>query len=148
MAEAAGNHLFDLVRAHLPADPSGSTFIEAVTEGRRYSYADLLTRSGAYANALVGLGVRPGDRVAVQVEKSAEVIFLYLGAVRAGAIFLPLNTAYTGAEIAYFLGDAEPALFVCDPAREADLTAVAREAGVAQIRTLGGDGHGSMAEAA
>ncbi|KAB1075266.1 malonate--CoA ligase [Methylobacterium planeticum] len=141
------NHLFDLVRGNLPADPAAKAFIET-PEGRRYSYADLLARSGAYASALAALGVRTGDRVAVQVDKSPEVIFLYLGAVRAGAIFLPLNTAYTGPEIAYFLADAEPALFVCDPAKREALTEVAARAGVAQVRTLGGDGHGTMAEAA
>ncbi len=60
---------------------------------------------------------RPGDRVAVQVEKSPEAIFLYLACLRAGAVFLPLNTAYTLAELGYFFGDAEPRLVVCDPAQ-------------------------------
>jgi malonyl-CoA/methylmalonyl-CoA synthetase len=141
------NHLFDLVRARLPADPAAKTFIET-GEGARYTYADLLARSGAYAAALVGLGVKPGDRVAVQAEKSSEFLFLYLGTVRAGAVFLPLNTAYTAHEIAYFLGDAEPALFVCDPGKREALEAVAGAAGVARVRTLGADGRGSMAEAA
>ena len=103
------NHLFSLVRDSVP-DPA-KTVIET-PEGRRYAYADLIARSGAYAAALRAAGVQLGDRVAVQVEKSPEVIFLYLGVVRAGAVFLPLNTAYTPAEIGYFLGDAEPALFV------------------------------------
>ncbi len=138
------NHLFALVRENLPADPD-KTFIET-QEGRRYSYGDLLLRSGAYAAALTELGVKPGDRVAVQVEKSAEVIFLYLGAVRAGAVFLPLNTAYTPAEIGYFLGDAEPAVFVCDPARREALAEAS--AGVAQVLTLDAAGQGSAAEAA
>jgi malonyl-CoA/methylmalonyl-CoA synthetase len=141
------NHLFDLVRDNLPADPAAKTFIET-PDGRRYSYADLIARSGAYANALTALGVRTGDRVAVQVDKSPDVIFLYLGAVRAGAIFLPLNTAYTGPEVAYFLSDAEPALFVCDPAKRDILTEVAANSGVGQVRTLGADGQGTMAEAA
>ena len=141
------NHLFSLVRNHLPADPAGRTFIET-PEGARYSYADLMARSGAYAAALTGLGVRVGDRVAVQVDKSAEVIFLYLGAVRAGAVFLPLNTAYTGAEIAYFLSDAQPALFVCDPAKHEALAGIAAEAGVPALRTLDAAGRGTMAEAA
>ena len=74
-------------------------------------------RLGRFANALVDLGVEPGDRVAVQVEKSIEAIMLYLGTIRAGAVFLPLNTAYTAAEIEYFVGDAEPRVFVCDPAQ-------------------------------
>ncbi|GJD97001.1 malonate--CoA ligase [Methylobacterium iners] len=141
------NHLFDLVRASLPADPSTKTFIET-GDGGRLTYADLLDRSAAYARALVGLGVKPGDRVAVQVEKSPEVVFLYLGAVRAGAVFLPLNTAYTGPEIAYFLSDAEPALFVCDPAKAGELSAVANGAGVPKIETLDAAGRGSLAEAA
>ncbi|NEU13016.1 malonyl-CoA synthase [Methylobacterium sp. BTF04] len=141
------NHLFDLVRAHLPVDPSAKTFIET-GDGIHLSYADLLARSGAYATALVVLGVKPGDRVAVQAEKSPDFIFLYLGAVRAGAVFLPLNTAYTATEIDYFLSDADPVLFVCDPAKAEALAAVARKAGVAEIRTLGADGRGSIAEAA
>ena len=138
------NHLFALVREKLPADPD-KTFIET-PDGRRYSYGDLLLRSGAYAAALVALGVKPGDRVAAQVEKSAEVVFLYLGAVRAGAVFLPLNTAYTPAEIGYFLGDAEPAVFVCDPARQAALGPVTQD--VPHVLTLDAAGQGSAAEAA
>ncbi|MCJ2130041.1 malonate--CoA ligase [Methylobacterium sp. E-045] len=141
------NHLFDLIRASLPADPAARTFLET-GDGARITYAEMLDRSAAYASALTALGVKTGDRVAVQVEKSAEVVFLYLGAVRAGAVFLPLNTAYTAPEIAYFLSDAEPTLFVCDPARHAALEAVAAEAKVPALRTLDGAGRGSMAEAA
>ena len=141
------NHFFDLLRAHLPAAPANKAVIET-PDGRRYSYADLLARSGAYAAALVALGVAPGDRVAAQVEKSPEVVFLFLGAMRAGAVFLPLNTAYTGREIAYFLSDAEPSLFVCDPGKAATLDDVAREAGVEKILTLDAAGRGSLAEAA
>ncbi|MCE4222728.1 malonyl-CoA synthase [Methylobacterium sp. C25] len=141
------NHLFDLILAHLPPAPASKILLET-PDGLRVSYADLVARSAAYASALSTLGVKPGDRVAAQVEKSPEVIFLFLGAVRAGAVFLPLNTAYTDREIAYFLGDAEPAVFVCDPARETALAPVAKEAGVASLRTLGGDGRGSMREVA
>ncbi|MDP4023421.1 malonyl-CoA synthase [Methylobacterium sp. NEAU 140] len=137
------NHLFSLVRDGVP-DPA-KTVIET-PEGRHIRYGDLLARSGAYAAALAAAGVVPGDRVAVQVEKSPEVIVLYLGVVRAGAVFLPLNTAYTPAEIAYFLGDAEPALFVCDPARREALAEAA--AGVPRIWTLDASGRGSAAEAA
>ncbi|WP_298951865.1 malonyl-CoA synthase [uncultured Methylobacterium sp.] len=138
------NHLFDFIRDRLPADPASHLFLE-VPGGLRWSYADLLAESARYAAALVGLGVKPGDRVAVQVEKSPAVIALYLGCVRAGAAFLPLNTGYTAAEIGYFLGDAEPALFVCDPARRDALAAVAEGAGVAQVGTLDADGAGTMA---
>jgi malonyl-CoA/methylmalonyl-CoA synthetase len=108
----------------------------ALPDGRRYTYADVEAVSARFANALVALGVAPGDRVAVQVEKSVEALMLYLGTVRAGAVFLPLNTAYTPAEVAYFLGDAEPRLFVCDPARADLLRPVAEGAG-ARLETLG-----------
>ncbi|MGY2050721.1 malonate--CoA ligase [Methylobacterium sp. JK268] len=138
------NHFFDLVRARLPADPAARLFLET-PEGLRWRYADLVAESGRYAAALVGLGVAPGDRVAVQVEKSPAVIALYLACVRAGAVFLPLNTAYTPAEIAYFLGDAQPALFVCDPGKGDALRPVAEEAGVPQLATLDAAGEGTMA---
>ena len=85
---------------------------------------------------MILLGVQPGDRVAAQVGKSIEALMLYLGTVRAGGVFLPLNTAYTGAELAYFLGDAEPRVFVCDPAKSDALEPVAAQAG-AMLETLG-----------
>lgn len=128
-----GNHLFDLVRARIPAPDAPFALLD---DGRRYTYADMVDVSGRFANALVSLGVKPGDRVAVQVEKSIDALMLYLGAVRAGAIFLPLNTAYTPAEIEYFLGDAEPAVFVCDPAKADALKPYAQKAG-AKLETLG-----------
>ena len=78
-----GNHLFDLIRARIPAPDARFALID---DGRVFSYADMVTASGRYAGALVALGVKPGDRVAVQVEKSIEALMLYLGAVRAGAI--------------------------------------------------------------
>ncbi|MCO5092734.1 MAG: malonyl-CoA synthase [Bosea sp.] len=107
-----------------------------IDDGRRYSYQDVLDVSARFANVLASLGVKPGDRVAVQVEKSIEALMLYLGTVRAGAIFLPLNSAYTPAEIDYFLGDAEPAVFVCDPAKAEALRPYAEKAG-AKLETLG-----------
>ncbi|MCL5776300.1 malonyl-CoA synthase [Limibaculum sp. FT325] len=112
-------------------------------DGRHYTYADLDAVSARFAAALVGLGVKPGDRVAAQVEKSIEALMLYLGAVRAGAVFLPLNTAYTPAEIGYFVGDAEPALLVCDPAREAALRPLAEGVG-ARLETLGASKGGAV----
>ncbi|MCK0198683.1 malonyl-CoA synthase [Ancylobacter sp. 6x-1] len=139
------NHLFDLIRARI-ADPA-RPFIETA-EGEVLTYADMLARSARYAGAFAALGVTPGDRVALQVEKSVEAVFAYLGAVRAGAVFLPLNTAYTPAEIGYFLGDAEPKIFVCDPAQHAALAPIARGAGVAQVLTLDGAGQGTLRVAA
>lgn len=127
------------------ADPD-ATAIETAT-GERISYADLVARAGRMANALAGLGVGPGDRVAAQVEKSVEAIVLYLGTVRAGGVFLPLNTGYTPAEIDYFVGDAEPAVFVCDPVRREALQASADKAG-AKLVTLDASGKGTLTDAA
>ncbi len=85
-------------------------------DGTRYSYADVERESARYANLLAALGLERGDRLAVQVDKSPQVVFLYLGCLRAGLVYLPLNTAYRENEIAYFLGDAEPKAAVCRPA--------------------------------
>ena len=97
------------------------------------------------AAALVAKGLQPGDRVAAQIEKSPQGLVLYLGTLLAGGVFLPLNTAYTSGELDYFLGDAEPAIVVCDPGKR---EAIAGIAGTAQVETLGADGRGSMATAA
>jgi malonyl-CoA/methylmalonyl-CoA synthetase len=137
------NHLYDFFRARLPAPDRA--FIET-GDGRRITYGDLAARSARMASALVSLGVKPGDRVAVQAEKSPAYIDLYLGCVRAGAAFLPLNTAYTPPEIEYFLGDAGPALFVCDPGKRAALEPIARAKGVPQVATLGADEKGTLTE--
>ena len=115
-------------------------------DGLSWTYADMDALSARAAAALVRLGIKPGDRVAAQVEKSPPALILYLATLRAGAVFLPLNTAYTGAELAYFLADAAPALLVCNPSRRDDLTLIAQRAGVAFIETLGLDGKGSFAE--
>lgn len=116
-------------------------------DGAHISYGDLIARAGQMANVLVARGVRPGDRVAVQVEKSVANIVLYLATVRAGAVYLPLNTAYTLNELDYFIGDAEPSLVVCDPAKAEGLAPIAAKV-KAKVETLGPDGKGSLTEAA
>ncbi|MBR1091487.1 malonyl-CoA synthase [Bradyrhizobium manausense] len=116
-------------------------------DGAHISYGDLIARAGQMANVLVARGVKPGDRVAVQVEKSVANIVLYLGTVRAGAVYLPLNTAYTLNELDYFIGDAEPALVVCDPSKAEGLAPIAAKV-KAKVETLGADGKGSLTEAA
>src|SRR5215472_10164137 len=116
-------------------------------EGAHISYGDLIARAGQMANVLVARGVKAGDRVAVQVEKSVANIVLYLATVRAGAVYLPLNTAYTLNELEYFIGDAEPSLVVCDPSKAAGIGAIAAKVG-AKVETLGPDGKGSLSEAA
>src|SRR6478609_4569243 len=120
--------------------------IETV-DGQRISYGDLIGRAGQMANVLVDRGVKPGDRVAAQTEKSVPGLVLYLAAVRAGAVYLPLNTAYTLNELEYFIGDAEPALVVCDPAKAEGIGAIAAKVG-ARVETLGADGRGSLTDAA
>lgn len=112
--------------------------------GGTFSYGEVQAASGRYANVLIALGVKPGDRVAVQVEKSAQALILYLASLRAGAVYLPLNTAYTGAELHYFLGDAEPALLVCDPSRKEEAERLAAETGDVRVETLGANGAGSL----
>jgi malonyl-CoA/methylmalonyl-CoA synthetase len=139
-------NLFELFHNRFPADRS-RPFVER-PDGSRVSYAEALDLSGRLAHVLVELGVKPGDRVAVQTEKSAEALVLYLATLRAGAAYLPLNTAYTAGEIRYFLGDAEPSLFVCQPEALERMAPVAREAGVASVETLGDKGDGSLMDRA
>lgn len=105
-------------------------------DGSAVTYGDVETRSAAFANALVSLGVKVGDRVAVQAEKSIDMLMLYLGSLRAGAVFLPLNTAYTAGELDYFMRDAEPALFVCDPDALGSIEPLARAAGVPHVASM------------
>lgn len=138
------DNIFDVLSGSIADEAAMAIETDA---GQRLSYGDLLALSGQMANALVELGLRPGDRLAAQVEKSTEAIILYLATVRAGGVFLPLNTAYTAAEMQYFLTDAEPAIFVCDPTRQGELGAAAKAAG-ARILTLDANGGGSLAVAA
>jgi malonyl-CoA/methylmalonyl-CoA synthetase len=120
--------------------------IETV-DGQRITYGDLIARAGQMANVLVARGVKPGDRVAAQTEKSVPGLVLYLAAVRAGAVYLPLNTAYTLNELEYFITDAEPSLVVCDPSKADGIGAIAAKVG-ARVETLGADGKGSLTDAA
>lgn len=124
-------------------DPA-KTAIE-MPDGARWTYGDIDAAAARFANLILALGVGPGDRVAVQVEKSVENFVLYLATLRAGAVYLPLNTAYTLNELAYFLADAEPSLVVCDPSRRDGVAALA---GGAAVETLGTDGKGSLTAAA
>lgn len=138
------NTLFDALMGAHEGDER-SCLITA--DGATISYDQLYRLTGRIANALVAEGVQPGDRVAAQVEKSPEALALYLATVRAGAVFLPLNTAYTPAEVAYFITDAEPALVVCGPAKEPQRDAF-MPGSHARLLTLGADGTGSLADRA
>jgi len=107
-------NLYDLFAARFPDDRSRPCFL--LSDGSEVSYGELEAGAGRAAARLVAEGVHPGDRVGLQAEKSIEGVMLYLGALKAGAVFLPLNAAYTPAEVEYFRGDAEPRLLVTDPA--------------------------------
>ena len=107
------------------------------------SYREAFAIAGRLAHVLVRHGVVPGDRVAVQVEKSPEALFLYLACLRAGAVYLPLNTGYTPAELTYFVGDAEPRLLVCSEKNQPKIAAALPGT---ELLTLGDDGlSGSLA---
>jgi len=117
-------------------------------DGRTVTYAAFLDQTAQVAHALTRMGVQAGDRIAVQVEKSAEALALCAACAQAGLIFLPLNTAYTVEELTYFIENSGAALVICDGAREGDLSPVAERLG-ARTATQNADGSGSlMAQAA
>src|SRR6218665_2088428 len=116
-AMTTGHNLFSALRAAFPAALDGTAVETSAPDGSvlRYSWRDLDHASARIANLLAALKLPEGSRVAAQVEKSVEALLLYLATLRAGHVFLPLNTAYRSAEIAYFIDNAEPAVVVCTP---------------------------------
>lgn len=138
-------NLYTLFQSRFPTDPEACCFEDAA--GLRTSYTEVDRDSGRMAGVLRAAGVAPGDRVMVQVEKSVEAALLYLACLRAGAVYLPLNTAYTEREVAYFFEDAEPKLVVCNPASRTRMAAMMDGRFAAQLLTLGGDAGGSLMEA-
>ena len=141
MAEKNKN-LFAALRAAFPTDLD-ATAVET-DGGLRYSWRDLDRATAMMANLLDSLKLPAGSRVAVQVEKSVEAMMLYLATLRAGYVFLPLNTAYQSAEIEYFIGNAEPAVVVCSPANFGWVSKIAFQAGTRHVFTLGDDRTGSL----
>ncbi len=132
-----GNYLFD--RLFRPKHAAGL----AVEAGHRsLTHGALEAETARWAAALAGLGLRPGDRLVARVEKSLSNLALYLATVRAGGVYVPLNPAYTDAELAYFLADAEPSVVVCDPCTQG---AVQPLAPAAQVVGLDRRGEGSLA---
>jgi malonyl-CoA/methylmalonyl-CoA synthetase len=147
-------NLYSLLASGFPRDGRSPCMI--LPDGRVWTYADVQRASGRIANLLVALGLKPGDRVAAQVEKTPEALVLYLAALRAGLVYLPMNPAYRRQEVEYLLNDARPGLFVCRPqVRElADELAArlpggsALDPGSCRVLELGDDGRGSLIEAA
>ena len=126
------NHLFDGLLKN--ADPERA--FAQLDDGRRYTYQHVMDVSARFANMLVERGLEPGDRVAAQIPKSIEALMLYLGTVRAGGVFLPLNNAYTPTEIDYFLANATPRIFICDPASQTAYEPLTEKLGVT-LETMG-----------
>jgi malonyl-CoA/methylmalonyl-CoA synthetase len=141
------NHnLYHLFEQHFLA-AGGAPALSPSDGGPGLSYNALAEGAGRYANALVSLGVRPGDRVTVQVEKSAANVQLYLGTLKAGGVYQPLNTAYSPAELDYFIADARPTVIVSDPASEPAVREIAGRRG-GTVMTLDARGIGEIADLA
>ncbi len=143
-------NLYALLEAGFPADRSACALETIDAQGRPlyYSWDDIDRASARIANLLASLKLPAGARVAVQVEKSPEALLLYLATLRAGYVYLPLNTAYQAAEIDYFVGNAEPALVVCAPGSAEWITPIAKQHRVKHVMTLGDDRTGSLLDAA
>ncbi len=140
------NHLFQaLRRASLGRDDA--PFLYDNRTGDTLTYGAFFENAAKMSGVLHDLGLTPGDRVAVQAPKTIAMLELYVGTIMVGGVFLPLNPAYTPAEVSYFLGDAKPLVFVCDPDDEATLTAIAKETEVAHLLTLGADETGTLTNA-
>jgi malonyl-CoA/methylmalonyl-CoA synthetase len=153
MSRGAGadRNLFAALRARFPADLD--TIAVQPADARAgaasaYSWRQLDEASARIANLLESLELPPGARVAAQTEKSVEALILYLAVLRAGGVFLPLNTAYRASEIAYFLKDAEPAVVVCSGKDFDGVSEIARQAGIARVFSLNEDRTGTLLESA
>ena len=140
------NNLFAALRAAFPKDLD-AVAVETDT-GLNYSWRDLERSTAMMANLLQSLDLPSGARIAVQVEKSVEAMMLYLATLRAGYVFLPLNTAYQSAEIEYFIGNAEPSVVVCSAKNFGWVSKIAFKAGTKNVFTLDDDRSGSLLERA
>jgi malonyl-CoA/methylmalonyl-CoA synthetase len=138
------NPLYDqLFAAH---EGSEAPFLH-LADGTMISYAAFLATAARFAHVLRARGLAPGDRLAAQVEKSPEALALYAACAQAGVIFLPLNTAYTVAELTYFIENSGARMVVCDAASHAALGPVTNRLG-AEVQTLNANGTGSLPDAA
>ncbi|PUE55144.1 malonate--CoA ligase [Limnohabitans parvus] len=142
----SSHNLYAALRAAFPTDLN-AVAVET-DEGLHYTWLDLERSTAMVANLLKSLDLPNGSRVAVQVEKSVEAMILYLATLRAGYVFLPLNTAYQSAEIEYFIGNAEPAVVVCSSANFGWVSKIAFKAGTHHVFTLNDDRTGSLLDRA
>jgi malonyl-CoA/methylmalonyl-CoA synthetase len=139
-------NLYSILASAFPRTGNAPCMI--LPDGRVWTYGDIERASGRMSNLIASLGLKPGDRVAAQVEKTPEALVLYLAAIRAGMVFLPLNPAYQRHELEYFLGDTKPGLLVCRPQMRALADELAAGAGVPNVLELDGSGNGSLIAAA
>ena len=145
----SSQNLFSALRAAFPADLDGTAIETADTPvPMHYTWRDLERGTAMLANLIGSLGLPPDSRIAVQVEKSVEALMLYLAVLRAGHVYLPLNSAYQAAEIEYFIGNAEPAVVVCAPADFGWVSKIAFLAGTKHVYTLGHDRTGTLLDRA
>jgi malonyl-CoA/methylmalonyl-CoA synthetase len=138
----SNKNLFSALHAAFPKDLN-ATAVET-DNGLNYSWRDIERATAMLANLLASLKLPAGSRIAVQVEKSVEAMLLYLATLRAGYVFLPLNTAYQSAEIEYFIGNAEPAVVVCSKRNFGWVSKIAFKAGTQNVFTLDDDRTGSL----
>lgn len=115
-------------------------------DGIEICYSDLEQESARLARYLTDLGIQPGDRVSVQVQKSPEALYLYLACLRAGFVFHPLNTGYKENELKYYFSDAEPSALICDGSTVESMRQLANKTGIRNLLTLNADGTGSLIE--
>jgi malonyl-CoA/methylmalonyl-CoA synthetase len=142
-------NLFAALRAAFPADLDATAIETADTPAPlHYTWRDLERGTAMLANLIDSLALPPSSRVAVQVDKSVEALMLYLAVLRAGHVFLPLNTAYQAAEVEYFIGNAEPALVVCSGKNFGWVSKLAFKAGTRHVFTLDDDRSGTLLDRA
>jgi malonyl-CoA/methylmalonyl-CoA synthetase len=139
-------NIYANLRSHFPADLD--RIAVETDNGLHYSWRDIERGSAMMANLLAGLNIPLGSRVAVQVEKSVEAMMLYLATLRAGLVFLPLNTAYQSAEIEYFITNAEPAVVVCSAKNFGWVSKIAFTCGAQSVYSLNDDRTGSLLDRA
>ena len=142
----SNHNLYALLQSKFPTK-ADSVFIETNNKEKLY-YRELDQATAQIAGLLKSLGVDKGERVVVQVDKSPQAVLLYLACLRRGAVYVPLNTAYTTNEVSYFLGDAQPKVIVCRPDSLDEIQISAKEFAIPHTLTLGADGLGTLIDSA